>query len=148
MAFFGKSELILLFCFSADDHHGVLVFVELDLCPSLQAGDKCIHYSMIIRALKSITGEQWQPAMWQQVELGAWPPRFHWWCSKVFFNIILARKVAVSRKFNLIFRCDSLSSCSEKTDGRRAKEKEVEVKKRLVQCARCDEKVCNADVFD
>ena len=26
------------------------------------------------RALKSITGEQWQPAMWQQVEKGAWPP--------------------------------------------------------------------------
>ena len=50
-------------------------------------------------------------------------PRFHWWCSKVFFNIILAHKVAVSGKFNLIFRCDSLSSCSEKSDGRRAKEK-------------------------
>ena len=47
-----------------------------------------------------------------------------------------------SGKFNLIFRCDSLGSC------RRAKEKDVEVKKRLVQCARCDEKVCNADVFD
>ena len=56
--------------------------------------------------------------------------------------------MAVSGKFNLIFRCDSLSSCSEKSGGRRAKEKEVEVKKRLVQCARCDEKVCNADVFD
>jgi len=55
----------------------------------------------------------------------------------VFFNIILAHKVAVSGKFNLIFRCDSLSSCSEKSDGRRPKEKEVEVKKRLVQCARC-----------
>ena len=50
----------------------------------------------------------------------------------MFFNIILARKVAVSGKFNLIFRCDSLSSCSEKSDGRRAKEKEVEVKKRLI----------------
>ena len=66
----------------------------------------------------------------------------------MFFNIILARKVAVSGKFNLIFRCDSLSSCSEKSDGRRAKEKEVEVKKRLIQCAWCDENVCNADVFD
>ncbi len=49
----------------------------------------------------------------------------------MFFNIILAPKVAVSGKFNLIFRCDSLSSCSEKSDGRRAKEKEVEVKKEI-----------------
>ncbi len=66
----------------------------------------------------------------------------------MFFNIILAHEVAVSGKFNLIFRCDSLSSCSEKSGGRRAKEKEVEVKKRLVQCARCDEKVWYAKVFD
>ena len=56
--------------------------------------------------------------------------------------------MAVSGKFNLMFRCDSLSSCSEKSDGRKKeRKKEVEVKKRLVQCARCDEKVCNADVF-
>ena len=66
----------------------------------------------------------------------------------MFFNIILAHKVAVSGKFNSIFRCDSLSTCSEKSVGRRGKEKEVEVKHRLVQCARCDEKVCNAKVFD
>ena len=51
----------------------------------------------------------------------------------------------VSGKFNLIFRCDS---CSKKSDGRRAKEKDVEVKKRLFQCARCDKKVGNADIFD
>ena len=35
--------------------------------------------------------------------------------------------MAVSGKFNLIFRCDSLSSCSKKSDGRRAKEKDVKV---------------------
>ena len=54
---------------------------------------RCQVYSMIIRALKSITGEQWQPAMWQQVGPGAWPQRLQWWCSKVPFNINLARKV-------------------------------------------------------
>ena len=32
-------------CFTcADDHHGFPELVELDLCPSLQAGDKCIQW--------------------------------------------------------------------------------------------------------
>ena len=43
MAFFGSRTWS--YCFTcADDHHGVLEFVELVLCPSLQAGDKCIQW--------------------------------------------------------------------------------------------------------
>ena len=35
---------------------------------------------------------------------------------------------------------------SGKSDGR--KEKEVAVRKRLIQCARCDGKVCNSAIFE